>query len=227
MMINQLCDYFDALLDLIFPSNIKCIICGDELNLIDTIDICEKCFGKIDFINWDEDSSGLLLSFEHILTVAIYNDVVKKMIFDLKYYDKTHIAKTIAQLMNRKLGEYDLDFDMIAAIPLHRSKKRQRGFNEVHLICKHLNKLLNKEYKEDILARTKKTENMNRLTRLQRFENVEGAFEVIDMKLVINKRILLIDDVLTTGATANACSNALMEAGAKSVNLLTFARGYY
>lgn len=224
MLINQLGVYFEALLDLIFPQGIKCIVCGKELKLIDGIDICENCYNKIEFIYGYEQLG--LTGFDRVYSVAIYNEIAQKMIFDLKYYDKLYIAKTIAELMNKKLMEFNLEVDLIVAVPLHPLKERHRGYNQAHLICKHLKKLLNKNYRKNLLVRTKQTKDMNKLSRRQRFKNIQGVFEVKDEISVLNKNILLVDDVLTTGATVNACSIALLEAGAKSINVLTFARGY-
>ncbi|QUH24931.1 ComF family protein [Serpentinicella alkaliphila] len=226
MLIDQLLDYFDVLLDLIYPRNVKCIVCGEELVGSDIFDICKVCYSKIEFVYGYEDSLDFL-SFERIYAVAIYKDVVKKMIYNLKYYDKVYIAKTIAELMKEKLIEYNVEFDVIVAVPLHFTKEKRRGYNQTHLICKHLKRLLNKKYKARVIERIKNTEDMNKLSRIQRFENIEGAFIVKNNEAIKNKRVILVDDVLTTGATANACSKVLIDAGAQSVNLLTFARGYY
>lgn len=208
--------YWEAFLDLIYPQNIKCIVCGEETNLIDTLDVCQSCYDQIEFMD---------VVSNNIYSVAIYHNIAKKMIFDLKYHDRLYIAKTMAILMNDKIKKSDVNFDIIMAVPLHPLKEKQRGFNQTHLIGKHLSKLANKEYVKKALIRTKYTEDMNKLSRIKRFENVEFAFKVIDHSKLEKRDILLIDDVLTTGATVNACSRVLLESGAKSVTILAFAKG--
>lgn len=224
-MLRDIYAYIEILLDLIYPPDIKCIVCGEEEILIDKIHICNSCYNRIEFI-YGYEKTMESLEFNRIYSIVAYNNIAKKMIFNLKYYDQLYIAKTIALLMSKKIIELEVDFDLLVAVPLHKLKEKQRGYNQAHLICKHLRRILGKEYKNRVLERTRYTEDMNKLSRTKRFENIEGAFRVKNNSLIYNKRVILVDDVFTTGATANACAKALINAGAKSVDLLTFARGY-
>jgi len=127
-------------------------------------------------------------------------------------------------MMANKLKEEDISIDLILPVPLYKPKERERGFNQSALLGKYVAKEVNIPLNIDILTRVKNTKVMHSLNKKERIENVKEAFKVIDNGVVINKNILLIDDIFTTGSTVNICSKLLLSSGAKSVTVLTFAR---
>jgi predicted amidophosphoribosyltransferase len=172
------------------------------------------------------------------------------MVRDMKYRDKPYIAESIAEIMaERAAGEADImDADIIASTPMHISKKRKRGYNQAELIAAHLAKLLGIRYAPDIITKIHPTEALSTKNRDERALLLADAFDVTSTNSMITTseksathptqpeavqpcaansapRILLIDDVFTTGATADACTQALYKAGAASVDLYVFATG--
>jgi len=117
-----------------------------------------------------------------------------------------------------------LTCDIVVPVPLHRTREKERGFNQAELIAREVAKRLRLPLKPVLLMRTKARPDKHILTNEERWRIVRGAFATRPGSQVDNKRVLLVDDVMTTGATLDACSNALLEAGAKSVIGLTVAR---
>jgi ComF family protein len=120
----------------------------------------------------------------------------------------------------------DADCVLVVPVPLHRSKRRERGFNQAELIARAAlkNKALRYELGADVLERTRPTVSQIGLTRPQRVENIRGAFRVRHLNKVVGRSIILVDDVLTTGTTASECARILRKAGAEKVWIATVAR---
>jgi ComF family protein len=146
----------------------------------------------------------------------------------LKFRRRTELAPVLAGKMVPTLVEDIIrdhgPVDWIVPVPLHFTRKMRRGFNQAVLIGRELSRLIDIPLLEGALARTKRTKQQTLLDTDSRRANVEGAFAVTDPPAVAGQRLVLIDDVLTTGATANACAEVLKEAGAEAVLVLTFAR---
>lgn len=150
------------------------------------------------------------------LTDQSYNNpLLKKAIHAFKYKFVKDLAKPLATLILKKIN---FDYDFIVPVPLHPRRLRWRGFNQAELLAKEINqnKLLN------CLIKTKNTKPQTQLSEKQRKQNIKGAFKCIfNLK---NKKILLIDDVETSGSTLQECKKALLEAGAEGVYCLTLAK---
>jgi ComF family protein len=136
------------------------------------------------------------------------------------------LASAVAQLDGEDRAEM-----LVVPVPLHRSKHAQRGFNQAHLLAREALRCLDKSHPAwrltlatGILTRQRATASQAGLTAHQRRENLRGAFSVSDPAAVADRHILLVDDVMTTGATARAASEAVMRAGAASVRVATLAR---
>ena len=131
-------------------------------------------------------------------------------------------ADRLAEMADRE--EDRLAADVVVPVPLHRDRERQRGYNQAGLISKPLARRLGLPHKAVLLMRTRPRPGKQVLTLEKRWESVRGAFATRPGSQVDNKRVLLVDDVMTTGATLDACARALLESGAKSVLGLTIAR---
>jgi ComF family protein len=237
-------DYWDTFLNFIYPRNIYCIICNISIDNDEKYSLCSKCRASLQFIEGkicikcgkplDEeyllDKCHQCINSEYFYTNAIscmeYDDISKKIIYDLKYSKKRYISYHMAEIMRDIFAKSDIkDIDLIVPVPLHRQKERERTFNQSYLIGKYLGKMTDIDIDVTSLIRVKNTMTQNRLSREERIENLKDAFKVIRDDNIKDKNILLIDDVFTTGATVNECSRVLVEKGAGEVYVLTFATG--
>lgn len=225
-----------------FPSNIKCIICGDDLKQKQDIEVCDKCACKLHFITESECCSrcGAVLSgqgqyclnckngdceFDIARSVFIYENEVKKLISGLKYNNKPYLSRTLSNYLANLYKELGWKADLIIPVPLSENRKKWRGYNQAELLADGLSDLINVPINTETLVKIKDTESQATLTLAERRKNLRASFKVIDKYAVRGKKILLIDDVMTTGSTANACTNALKKAHADRVMVLTIAHG--
>lgn len=222
-------------LDLLFP--ITCLSCGTEGQYL-----CLACQARI--IPPDQRcvtcSKGSLLGQIHaacqnqkihlsgIMVAADYHQkVIRDLIWNLKYNSIEAIADTLSQLLADHLVAQDtLDYFDAAAVvpvPLHRKREKQRGYNQAALLAVNLAKRLNLEY-SPVLKKTKKTSSQIDLERHERLENVRDSFAAVPPPSLGERKILLIDDVATTGATLNECAKVLHTHGAGEIWGLVVAR---
>lgn len=221
-----------SLLDLVFPH--RCTFCDS----ISTEPICRKCTDSVNFISpplcnicgvpFKSDAikshtCGECLKderhFRWARGVLLYNDATAKAIHRFKYGHDTTYSRSLGALM----ADYPADgFDLIIPVPLHIKRLRERGFNQSLLLSMCVGKRRKITVDPFILKRTRWTEPQVNLSGKERKVNVKGAFEVHGD--VSGKRILIVDDVYTTGATANECSRVMKKSGAADVCILTLAR---
>ncbi|MCQ2547380.1 MAG: ComF family protein [Clostridia bacterium] len=164
--------------------------------------------------------------FNKGLCVCQYGLYEKKLVFALKYNEKKHIAKDMGRMMADKLAISPLEFQVIVPVPVSRGKLKSRGYNQSYLMGKTLSKYVEKPCLE-AMERIRETQAQKNISARDRADNLKGAFAVkaTYLEYIKDKDILLIDDIYTTGATANECAKCLMEAGARKVNFLSFAAG--
>ncbi len=164
--------------------------------------------------------------FARARSATIHIDIARQLVTRLKYGDRTDLAPWMANWMIRAGNQLIANSDIIIPVPLHRGRYFIRRYNQSAELGRAIASKTGMPFLPDNLVRSKATEQQVGLTRNQRTENVRGAFKVpVHSQISISgRRILLIDDVLTTGATANAASKALLKAGAEQVNMLTFSQ---
>lgn len=235
-------NFWDGFLDLLYPEGINCYFCGEKIAGADYFGVCRGCVNKITFIGDKScmrcgklletgelcgDCRSFSYSFDRALSLCLYEGKVKEWIYAFKYGNKPYLARPFARMMAARLKELE-DHSAIRAVvpvPLHAQKQRQRGYNQARL----LGKLVAREFNiklEDILVRKRNTPPLSGLTRLQRMECLEGAFEIKDANLIKDvKNVLLVDDIYTTGTTTNQCAKVLKNAGCANVYILTIASG--
>ncbi|SDJ90963.1 ComF family protein [Natronincola ferrireducens] len=242
-LLAQLMDYTEALLDFIYPTHINCITCNGYLGGEGKYGLCSPCLKKITFITDNScrkcskplstmedldicgDCRDTQYAFDRVIAVVEYEGIIQKLVFRLKYQDATYLARHMALMMTDVLKKEEIAADVILAVPLYPQKEKQRGYNQAHLLAKYISKNMGIDYKKHQLVRIKNTEVMHNLSRRQRRQNVSKAFHIRDGNFLVDKTILLVDDIFTSGATAEACSKVVIEAGARSVVVVTFARG--
>ncbi len=232
------------ILSLIFPAH--CLYCHEIINKDGLF--CQKCWPKLQFITkphcpicafpFEVDIPNMQPlcakcvakkpSFDRTLTIYRYNYVIKKIIADLKYLDQSFVAKKIAQTLLPILKNEITEDDILVAMPLHPNKLKQRKFNQSVKICQELIKKLPKKpiFHHDLIFRNKDTKPQVELRGQERASNMKKAF-MLNKKyqnLVENRRIFLLDDVITTGATVENCSKALKRKKPKEIIIATLAR---
>ncbi|MDD3275884.1 MAG: ComF family protein [Kiritimatiellales bacterium] len=166
-------------------------------------------------------------AFERARSAVRYEGAVGNAVRDLKYKHALWLVRDMAELLfNCLQAEYpEILFDQITAVPLHPPRRRERGFNQSAVLGAALARRLELPFSERLLRRVRPTVSQTGLTAPQRAANVCGAFRVGWFARPAGRRILLVDDVMTTGATVNACAKTLKQAGAVSVHVITVARG--
>lgn len=155
-----------------------------------------------------------------------FDGAARELVHRLKYGDRIELALTLGRMMAQAGRELLGEAEIVAPIPLHRTRLWSRRFNQAAALADVIAALAGVSLAPALLARVKRTPRQVGLTRSQRADNLQGAFRVPEAMRgqAEGRRVLLIDDVLTTGATANAAARALLRAGAGAVDILTFAR---
>lgn len=227
------------LLNMVFPKDIYCIACGAPLRGGDPESLCGDCrrelivnrppacrrcgrFARRPAGNSCEGCRTRKPVYDRGFAAVVYEGNARKILYGLKYGGKGYLAENAAAIMEPVLPPAS-SYDMIVPVPMHRSKKSERGYCQTTLIARHLAKRTGKPLETGNLIRVRKTDPMSGLAREKRSANVRGAFEATDPGALAGKRILLVDDLLTTGSTANECARVLKKAGAASVQLAVFA----
>ena len=227
-------------LDIALPT--LCVSCREPV----TGDgLCPECWNRLSFIAppycarlgipFVYDPGPGLLSMEAIAhppayqrarAAVRYDDVARTLVHALKYQDRTDLAPTMGRWMARAGHELLSEADAIIPVPLHWKRSWSRRYNQSGALARVIEKQTGVSVVSDALVRIRQTEQQIGLSKAERARNVQGAFKVSKEKKsrVEGQRIVLIDDVLTSGATADACARALLRAKAKSVDVLVFSR---
>ncbi|MGB6482139.1 MAG: ComF family protein [Candidatus Acidiferrales bacterium] len=236
----------DALASVLFPA--PCQICGAVLTNASTIPICAACFASLQslqgplcvccgrpFVSEVTLDAKVpkcfacrreVYAFECARSFGAYTDQMVRAIGLLKYEKLTRLGQWFAERLHQVIQADPAlrPVDVVVPVPLHPARLRERGYNQAELIAKPLARKLRLPLGPYLLVRTKPRPPRLLLSRRERWLTVRGAYEIRKGARVDNLRVLLIDDVFTTGATLDACARALQKAGAKSVIGLTVAR---
>lgn len=191
-----------------FLGEIGCSCCGLPLEATEQ-KLCARCLAQPPRI-------------ARTRAAVAYDELSRSLAIRLKYGRKVAIARTMAHYMS-PLVKADGE-PLLVPVPLHRTRLWSRGFNQSALVARELSRRLKIESRPTVLRRVRRTPALKGMSPLQRRKTVAGAFRVTDQSLVTGRTIVLVDDVLTTGSTAEACARVLKRAGAARVELVTWAR---
>lgn len=226
--------FLNTILSIIFP--IKCLSCGQN-----GYDLCIKCIS--DFPAAERESA------KWIFPVYDYrHPPVKKTLWLLKYKGKKRLASIFAEVIYEKISEELSDLSVmenfrepiLIPVPLSNKRLRERGYNQAELICKELTKINNRRsadakaladrhssnmtLENSVLIKPKETEHQARIkNRAERLKNIIGSFAIKNEELIKNRNIILIDDIITTGATLNEAKKVLKQSGARKIIAFTVA----
>lgn len=231
---------FEAIDEALFPSNIYCICCGSLIDNSRPYSLCDECIRKFHWITgrtcskcgkalqdtFRGDICYDCMSREHYFdkgySCMTYGLHEREVLMDYKYNGKGYIGRKFGDILYDRISCENLDIDVIIPVPISNERMRKRGYNQSAVMAKRLAQRLGVKFDSRGLKRVKNTQLLRSLNPAERELALDGAFTAAG---VTGRCVLLIDDIYTTGATADACSKALIEAGAESVVLLSLASG--
>ncbi len=226
--------FTEILLDfvyLFFPR--YCLGCSDALVKGEET-ICTTCMlemAKTDDHLYQENALYKRLSLQMPLARAMAlfkfskNGRVQQVLHQLKYKNHPEIGVMLGNVYGERLiaGGLGQAFDLILPVPLHPARRRRRGYNQSAKFAEGLSEKLGVPFSDSTLARGKKTETQTRKSKLDRLENMRGVFQLNHRENLAGKRILLVDDVVTTGATLEACGQLLFKEGCSELSIACIA----
>lgn len=216
----------EAALDLLYPRRAVCMGCGSMLGC-DRDDLCETCRAKLAG-NWvGARTVDPKLKLDGAAFAYSYQGTAGSLVRRLKYSSVTVLSEMMAKDIARAVQVLRMEQDvLLTAVPMHPKRRRKRGMNHAEILARSAAQMLNMEYSE-LLMRTRNAPQQARLSHEQRRTNLRGGFAVRPewQEAIRGARVLVIDDVFTTGATARACAEALRQAGAKRVYFVAYAYG--
>ena len=197
--------------------------------------VCRDCFPKLLFVEppvcmkcgksledgseaFCHDCAAGAKSFEYGVALLNYDDVMRRAVSRIKYKNRREYIKPFAKMFWMRWGKTiaEMEADCLVPVPLHPTRYRKRGFNQAELLARELGSLSGIPVRTDILFRERKTEAQKELTPDQRIRNLQKAFRADPEKADVSS-VILVDDIYTTGSTAEACTRALKEAGVGKV----------
>jgi ComF family protein len=226
---------FRSVLDFALPP--RCGGCGAIVEQVDSF--CSDCWRKLEFLQGgcvrcglplqttEAETCGACLAhpprLDRIRAAVGYDDISRSIALRLKYGRKTALARTMSRYMRPLIGDLPPEA-VLVPVPLHRRRLWSRGFNQSALVARELSRRVGVPVAVDALRRVRSTPPLKGMGMKQRRRTVAGAFRANPAAQIRGRTVVLIDDVLTTGSTANACARVLKRAGAKRVDLISWAR---
>lgn len=202
--------------DIINPENVVCLRCMSEMPAtrfhMYVNNPVEKIFwGRLPLV---QASSQFYFSKDSLM---------QQLMHELKYKGNKELGLQLGRLMGQHLQQTNRfsNIDAFIPLPLFPAKEKRRGYNQSSLLCQGITEVMKLEILDDVVIRTHHTETQTKKGRMERWENIEGRFQVIHPEKIANKSILLVDDVITTGATIEACGQAVLQAHGTRLSVLS------
>ncbi|WP_341756862.1 MULTISPECIES: ComF family protein [unclassified Candidatus Tisiphia] len=230
--------FYNYLIDYILPA--RCLSCAEVTDTKE--DFCQDCWKKLDFITKPYcivcgcrldisilDDMCCTKCFQHkphyniSRSLIKFNENSKKIIHTFKYQDKTILAKTFSKLFYRQYYNEIQEVDLIIPVPMNRFKRLFRMYNPALVLAIEISKLLKRPLSPDVLIKSRWTKSQTFLSKKEREKNLSNSLILNKKYQITGQRILLVDDLLTTGTTINKCTKILKESGAENVYVMTIA----
>lgn len=203
---------FRCLLEVIYPRNYECVICGYK---IDEYVLCYKCLNKSSDIKQEYD----ILDLKGIYSCKYYSQVMRSLVIEFKEKRNFEVGEYFIKLLIDKIKEENIEFDIVTFIPSNKKTIKRRGIDHGKYLATGVAEYFNKEVVE-FLDKKKDSKEQKKLTAHNRKENIKNAFEIL-VTGIKNKKVLIIDDVLTTGYTLSICKNIIEKYNKVDIILLT------
>ena len=215
-------NFYDNILDLIYPP--VCGICGK----LSQNYLCKKCQKILEnqskfVIDENQDFNQ---NFNKHLYIFKYEGIIRRMILNYKFNEKSYLYITFVNflLKNEKFFKILKSYDTIIPVPISSERKNERGYNQSELLAKELAKKLNIECLKNCLIKNKNIIEQSKLTKVERQKNIQGVYKLKNKEKLTNKKLLLIDDIFTTGSTVNECCKILKQANPRKIDVFTIAK---
>ena len=212
-------------INLIYPQ--VCSICG-KLN---TKSLCNRCKNKLEKefeYDIDDYSQNLEKNFIEHHYFFKYKNLIRSQLLSYKFKEKPFIYKTISSFLENKQKNFEKlkKYDIIIVVPISQKRQKERGYNQSELIAKEIAKMIPLKIERNILYKVKDTVPQSSLNKQQREENVKQVYKAKNIQKIKNKKILIFDDIYTTGNTVNECAKKLIEKGIQknNIGILTIAK---
>ncbi len=214
-----------TILDIIYPQ--VCGICGK----VSSKSICNKCRARLksEFkFEMDDYTEDVQKNFNEHYYFFKYENLIRQQILDLKFHEKPYVYKTIMYFFkeNKKDLKNLEKYDIIIVVPVSISRKKERGYNQSTILAKEISKIIERPFVENVLYKIKNTVPQSTLNKEQREQNAKGVYKVNNIQKIYNKKVLIFDDIYTTGSTLNECAKVLIEQGIKKeqIGVMTIAK---
>ena len=216
----------NKIIEYIYPPT--CIICDAKSSNY----ICSKCDKRIKQYESNrfltpKDDNNINRSYEYLYYIFQYEKLIRKIMIDYKFFSKPYISHFFAyKILNNNYLCKKLElYDYIIPIPMSPRKEKQRGYNQTNLISTIISKHLKIE-QSHILKRIKNSPTQGKLSKIERENNIKGTFYIEEKQQIQNKKVILLDDIYTTGNTIEGCSQVLKESGVKEIFVIIIAKDF-
>lgn len=210
----------ESIVNIVYPR--KCGFCNRRINEEYT---CQKCKKNLEYICINEVILGKEKDFyDYCICAYSYTEIIRNKLLQFKFKNKKYLYETLSDGLLKIVRKYQEQFDCIIVVPISLNRYLERGYNQADLIAKFISKKLNKKQLKYVLIKIKNNHKQSQLKLQERGLNVSKAYNVFQKEKIQGKNILLIDDILTTGATVRECSKVLKENGAKKVIVAVVAK---
>ena len=221
----------NSLLHLFYPT--ICYACNCNQRDDDEM-ICMECFSNLPYTGFEtipENATEKLfwgripISFACSIFYFEKDNMIQHVVHHIKYNNEKNLGTYMGKLMGVKikplLKAHEIDY--IIAMPLHPKKEKKRGYNQAALLCNGIKEICQVNYHENAILRIQHTQTQTKKSRIERWQNVSDVFDIPNPNAIKGKNILIIDDVITTGASTEACGQTLLHHGAKSISICGLA----
>jgi ComF family protein len=223
-------EYIQSFVNIVYPH--CCAACGNVLYRNEDI-LCLDCYDDLPrtqfHLNQDNEVARIFWGRIPVINATSYmyftrESRYRQILHELKYRGNQRIGMEMGKMFGLELRETPFaEIDLIHPVPLHRVKLRQRGYNQSELIARGIAEVMNKPVETNLITRAKSTGTQTKKSRYERWENVKDNFHIPEPDLFCNKHVLLIDDVITTGATIEACAESLLSVPGTRISIASLA----